>query len=401
MSEHTDKSYIRKSHRVFFAILRFLSFLYTRIILGYRCRDRYRIEKGESVLVLSNHQTDADPFCIMPCFSNPVYPIATDNIFAGKLRSKLFSYLGVIPKKKGAVDVRSVLRMFDLLKKGGSVLLFPEGNRYYAEFQYYIAPSLGRMIKKTGATIVIFNVHGGSGKSPRFKNRNRRGKFFGEIRRIIKPDEYTGMSDSELFEAIRDGIRVFDSESTERYRSGRRAEYLERMFFVCPVCGEFENLVSRGKLVRCRRCGATAEYGEDLRLHGKTPGFDFTRLVEWWDYQKHAVCDKKIIPGNVIFGGDRAKLFCSVPFENRKLITRGTVSITDSVIKCGNKAFDLSSVESASVISGRNLTFVHNGKDYTIRGGKRFNPLKYIYMFNLLDTRMRRESGDKYFNPEE
>ena len=142
-----------------FFFIRILSFLYTRLFLGFRCRDRYRIKKGESVLVLSNHQTDADPFCILPCFDRPVYPVATDNIFAGKFRSRLFSYLGVIPKKKGVSDLRAVMKMHSLLKNGGSVLLFPEGNRYYAEFRYHMLP-LGKFIRSTGATVVIMNLAG-------------------------------------------------------------------------------------------------------------------------------------------------------------------------------------------------------------------------------------------------
>ncbi|MBO7407570.1 MAG: 1-acyl-sn-glycerol-3-phosphate acyltransferase, partial [Clostridia bacterium] len=99
-----DKNPVRKSHSIAFRLIRGLSFLYSRIFLGYGSRDNYKIKTGERVLVLSNHQTDADPFCILPAFNRPVYPVATDNIFAGKFRSKLFSALGVIPKKKGVVD---------------------------------------------------------------------------------------------------------------------------------------------------------------------------------------------------------------------------------------------------------------------------------------------------------
>ena len=67
---------------------------------------------------------------------------------------------------------------------------------------------------------------------------------------------------------------------------------------------------------------------------------------------------------------------------------------------CGGESFDLSLIGSASVVSGRNLTFIYDKRDYTVRGGKRFDPIKYIYMFHLLDTAMRRDSSEKYFDPE-
>ena len=124
------------------------------------------------------------------------------------------------------------------------------------------------------------------------------------------------------------------------------------------------------------------------------------RLCEWWEYEKNAVKNMEIQPGKIIFHDDDAKLFSSTPFTARELLCRGAVSISDSVLSCGDRSFDVSGIESASVVSGRNLTFVYDKKDYTIRGGKRFDPLKYIFLFNRLDTAMHRNSSDKYFNLE-
>ena len=399
--DKTQKSgYLRFSHRIVFFLVRVLSFLYTRLFLGYRCRAKYKIEKGESVLVLSNHQTDFDPFCIIPCFSKPVYPMATDNIFAGKFRSKFFSYCGVIPKKKGASDARSAVAMAKYLMAGSSVLLFSEGNRYYAEFQYYMTPTMAKFIKNTKITVVLFNLHGGNGVSPRFKNKNRKGKFYGEIKRVLKYEDYSNMSDDELNAAIKDGIRVYDSDSGERYKSPLRAEYLERMLFACPVCGAFERLFSEGIHIKCKDCGLTVEYGEDLHLYSENKDFVFTRLIDWWNYQKRAVREMEIGDG-VIFSDSSARLFLTDPFQKRLLLAEGGVGIDRKTLFCGERSFALADIERASVVSGRNLTFTADGHDYTLRGGERFNPLKYIFLLNKLETKMSLKKNDKYFALEE
>ena len=395
-----DKNPVKKSHSIAFRLIRGLSFLYTRIFLGYRCRDKYKIKKGERVLVLSNHQTDADPFCILPAFNRPVYPVATDNIFAGKFRSKLFSALGVIPKKKGVVDIRSTLKISNVLKHGGSALLFVEGNRYYAEFQYFISPSIAPFIKKTGATLVLFNMRGGSGVSPRFKRSNRRGPFSGAIRRVITPEEYAEMDNDTLLKEIVDNLRVYDSDSGNLYKSRHRAEYLERVLFACPVCGRLETLSSKKQFISCSNCGLKVEYGEDLRLHSEDPRFSFGRMIDWWNHQKNVIREMPVEPDKIIFEDADAKLFKSEPFTARVLLAKGRVFIDDRRIVCGDKEFPLDKISSASVVSGRNLTFVCDGTDYTIRGGKRFNPLKYIFLFNRLDTPMREKAADKYFNLE-
>ena len=363
--------------------------------MGFRCRDKYRIEEGKPVFVLCNHQTDEDPFCVLPAFDRPVYPVATDNIFAGRFLGKFFSYLSLIPKKKGASDVGTILKINEYLKKGASVLLFPEGNRFYAEFRYYIAPGIVKLLRNAKATLVLFNLHGGSGVSPRFKNKKRRGPFRGSIDKILTYGDYSSMSDDELFRLICDSIYVFDSDSGERYKSRKRAEYLERMLFCCPGCGSFETLSSKGKYLTCSRCGLTAEYGEDLRMHG-VEGYE--RLADWWEFQKKAVRDMPVEPGKRIFGDRGVKLFRSLPFTRRKKLGKGDLVLTDKTMSCAGTEFDVSGITSASVISGRKLTFVYDRNDYTLRGGKRFDPVKYIFALNRLDTAMRRNKTDKYFN---
>jgi len=389
-----DTRFARQSHRVLYPIIRFLSFIYTRVFLGYRCKDKYKIEKGKPIVVLSNHQTDQDPFCVFPSFVKPVYPVATDHIFAGKLRGRFFDYCSLIPKKKGVSDFRAAMKMKRMLENGISLLLFPEGNRYYAEFQFYIFPAITQFVESTHASIVLYNIHGGSGVSPRFKNKNRRGRFYGEIKKVLTYEQYSKMSKEELFSEIKDNLRVFDSESGEKYRSGKRAEYLERMLFCCPNCGSFETLYSEKEYVYCLKCGMKAEFREDLHFSG-VPGFE--RLIDFWDYQKKKIRDMEIVPGQVIFSDEDVRLVEAVPYQKRKKLGKGSITLTDTVLTCCGHEFDLSRITAASVISGRNVTFVHDGTDYVIRGNKRFNPLKYVFAFNRLETPLKNSGLEKYY----
>ena len=358
------------------------------------------MKKGEPLIVISNHQTDLDPFFLYPSFNLPVYPVATDTLFSGRFAGRFFEFLGVIPKKKAAADLKAVLRMKKVLKEKGSIMLFLEGNRYYAEFQYYIDPFISKFIKSTGATLLIYNLHGGNGVSPRFKRKNRKGKFYGEIKRVIKPEEYNAYSDEEFIDIIKENIRVFDCESGLKYKSPVRGEYLERMFFVCPKCGAFETLRSEKEHIKCLKCGYTAEFTEDLKLRCIDPEVDFTRLIDWWNFQKTAVVNMNTKGLDVIFSDDNVKLFRQEMYEKRKLLAKGKLYISEDKLCCKDVSLDIRNIESASAISGRKVSFTHDGSSYCIRGGKRFNPLKYVFMFNLLDTRMREKKTDKYFNPE-
>ena len=248
---------------------------------------------------------------------------------------------------------------------------------------------------------MLFNLKGGTGKAPRFKNKRRKGPFTGEIKKILKYEDYSKMDDNVLFSTIKDSLKVFDSESHNLYKSKKRGEYLERVFFICPVCGKVETLYSKGEYLYCSNCGLKVEYTEDLQLKSDNKDFKFTKMIEYWNYQKRFIKDMLIFEDKVIFSDKNVKVRKTNPYEKKLNLYKGEISLTDKELKYGKNSFELLKIESASVVSGRNLIFTYEGNEYTLRGHKRFNALKYIFMFNKLDTLMNRNKGDQYYNLEE
>ena len=236
MGEKTNKEskFIKGFVRFVFLILikPFLALKY-----GYKVKDKYKIKKGEPVLVLSNHQTDLDPIFVHWSFNQVLNTVATDTIFKKGFVGWNLKKLGAIPKRKGLVDLSTNLEIVRSIKRGSSVLLFLEGNRTYADFQFYISDKIAKLLKSVKCPIVLYNIHGGTGVSPRFAHKNRKGKIYGEIKMILKPEEYMKMDEEKLSNLVISNLRVIDAESGELYKSDKRAEYLERMFFICPHCG--------------------------------------------------------------------------------------------------------------------------------------------------------------------
>lgn len=193
---------VLKRHSLF----RILLFPIAKIIAianHYKVKSHYKIKKGENYLILSNHQTDLDGILVMLSFNKPIYPVATDTLMSNGVLSKILSYTtGIIPKKKGIADYDANKKMLKCFEEGGSLLLFPEGNRTYAEFQYSFTSGFSKFIKLLKKPIILFNINGGTGCLPRFGNKRRKGKFYGKIRKIIKYDEYKDMSDEELYNTI-------------------------------------------------------------------------------------------------------------------------------------------------------------------------------------------------------
>ena len=391
-----EKDFVLKRHQFWFKLAKPLARAYMRIKFGYKVKSHYKLSKKQPVIVLSNHQADLDPFFVEFAFNRYIYPVGSDHMFSTKGDTILHHFFPVIPKKKGEVDIRCTLMMKRVTKKGGSLLLFPEGNRSYAEFQFPIDDTIAKLTHYK-IPIVLFNLHGGNGVDPRFAHKIRKGKFYGEIKRVIKPEEFDNYTDHELAELIRNELRVFDSDSGEKYKSKIRAEYLERVFFVCPKCGKVECLESKNEFIKCKNCGLEVEYTEDLKLKSSDPDFKFTRMVDWYDFQKEWVKNYQEKEDEVIFSDENVELTIRNPFHPVEFVTKGLIKLTNKALTINDKVFPLKEISVVSPLKGNRLLFTFNNISYHVQGHDRFNPLKYVFMINKLDSLVRERGVDKLF----
>jgi len=364
----------------------------------YKRLNKYKIKKGESVLVISNHQTEFDAPLISLSFNKPILTIASDTFFSGKNRRFYSDFLGYIPHRKGMSDYSFSMKVARAVKDGCSILLFPEGNRTYAEFQYYVTKEISRFIKALKVTLVLFNLKGGTGINPRWGNGIRKGRFTGKIIKVLKYEEYKNMPNDELFKLIMDSIRVFDSESNQEFQSDKRAEYLEEMLFVCPKCHGLHTLHSHNQFITCDKCGLEVEYTADLKLKSNDKDFSFNILNDWYQYQKQVIKEMDIKLDSVIFEDEGVKLVTKNPGEDSNLIDEGKIVLTDKYLKIGNTSFDLKDIVCASPFLGKNLQISVLDDSFMVLGPDRFNPLKYMFILHRLETTMKEKGTDKLFD---
>ena len=399
----------KKTNQIVFPRHMFWNHIYRPIVAmiaffkHYKRKGYLKMKKGESYIVLANHQTGLDGILLPYSFQRHLYGVLTDSFLSKGWVAKMFKHqLGLIGKHKGAVDIKANMDMMRCVREGGSLLIFPEGNRSYGEFQFTMTEGFAKFVRFFKKPIVLFNFHGGTGVDPRFAKSRRKGPFYGEIKRILQPEEYASWSDEELYKVIQENLRVYDSESGNLYKSDERAEYLERMFFVCPKCGKVETLYSKGNYLYCKECGLKVEYTEDLHLKSDNPEFKFTKLVDWYNYQIRFVKAFEPKEDEEIFHDEEgAVLYISHPDKKRELIAKGPVILTNKYIKFAEKTIDIHEIEIASPINGNNFNFSTANEEYLVKGNPRFNPLKFVLMFNKLDTKMRDSKADIYYNLEE
>lgn len=392
---------VKKKHRLFLELVRIPCNLIFRWLYGYKRPKMEYLSKNENVFILSNHQTDYDPILISMAFNKPIYYVCSDSVFSSFFgRLIVGKCFGAIPKKKAVVDPKCIKSILTIIKEKGSIGLFPEGNRSYAEFQFFINNSVVKLIKASKMPLILYNLHGGNGIMPRFAKHKRKGPYYGEIKKKILPEEYEKMTDDELFSIIKENLKVYDSESNQNYYSKKRAEYLERMLFVCPCCQSVQTLYSKNEFLYCRKCSLKVEYTPNLHLKSENEKFTFAILNDWYEFQKKWCRELNYNDIETIFIDKKIKIYETTLRKRRKLIHKGTIKLTNKeLIFEGNQKQNIfiKNITIASVIGGRKFNFSTLDKDYLVVGHQRFNPLKYVLIFNQLDTHMKEKGNDKYY----
>ena len=365
-----------------------------KVYYGYRA-EKFRIDEGKQYLILSNHQALLDPAFVVLSFNKMPYIIASDHLNSNGFFQRLLRWaFAPIYKHKAAADIKCIRTCLKTVKEGGSILLFPTGNRVWADYSFYVDPSVVKLIRMLKVPVLLYQLQGGYGVNPRWNHGKRRGPFEGRVVRELSVEEIAAMDDDTLYNAVVEGIRYVDWSGGGRYRSKTRAEYLERLLFLCPRCGKVETLRSEGAYVHCDSCGLKVEYGEDLLLHCEDSAFPYRRLVEWYNGEKHWVKEQEIRENAVIWQDDHISL-CRYQGTEREEMGEITLTLTDKTLTMGELTLPVEAITAATIISGAKLVVTTEEDSYMLQGHPRFNAIKYVLMFNRLETSIKE---DKYYS---
>ena len=396
------KTWMLPRHKIITELARVV--LHPYIVWKYGIRiEKFRDQGKRSYLVLYNHQTGFDQFFVGMAFRGPVYYMATEDIFSLGWISKLLRWaVAPIPIRKQTTDITAVMNCLKVAREGGTIAIAPEGNRTYSGRTEYMNPAIAALAKKMKLPIALYRIEGGYGVQPRWSDVVRRGRMRAYVSRVIEPEEYTGLTPEELGAMISRELYVDENCDCGVYKSRKRAEYLERCFYVCPDCGltEYE---SHGCEATCRKCGKTVSYGEDKRIRGNGFEFPFAYAGEWYDYQNRYVnsLDVTKFTSEPLFR-DTAKVSEVIVYKEKVLLRENCpISLYgDRMVLDEGKENELclpfSEITAAACLGKNKLNIYHGKMIYQFKGSRRFNALKYVNLYFRYKNIMRGEPDDQF-----
>ena len=337
------------------------------------------------------------------CFKGAIYYVATEDIFSNGFVSSLIKFLvAPIPIKKQTTDVSAILNCIRIAKEGGAIAIAPEGNRTYSGRTEYMSPSIVPLARKLKMPIALYRIEGGYGAEPRWSDVVRKGKMRGYVSKVIEPEQYGAMTDDELFKAISDGLYVNEAVADSEFHHSRLAEYLERAIYVCPDCG-LSTFESNKKIIECKKCHKKIEYLPTKELRGVGFDFPYRFVAEWYDHQEDYInsLDVTTLVDAPLYCDDARVSEVIVNKKKELMYKSAEIRLLGNRVEIYNEGkllhkFNFDSTSAVTVLGKNKLNIYFEGKIYQLKGGKRFNALKYVHFYHRFDNIVKGKVDGKF-----
>ena len=276
------------------AILYFFIYIifYPLIKLIFRLevdRTGYKAPKS-SFIVVSNHASFVDFLIVMlSIYPKKLNAVTAQKFFLFKPLHKFLPMMGCIPKNLFDPDVRSIIGIKTVLKRGGNILLFPEGRCACDGVYAGMHKSTGKLIKKLGVPVVSCSLDGAYKCMPFWRPGIRWGRVRITISNLFSPDKLSEFSVDDINKALDRRLCRDDDAPPKKpfatFRARRLTEGLQNILYWCPKCNAEFEMDTRGCMIRCGSCGNEAELDREMIFH-PTPGSVIPETIHNWYRQQ-------------------------------------------------------------------------------------------------------------------
>lgn len=269
-----------------------LANIYTRLVKKHRVFGAESIKPfvKEPLLVIGNHTSFYD-FLYM---AKILYPHRINFVVAAKYfrfpgLSLVFRFAQAIPKNLFSADIRTVSRAVSIIKQGGIVGIYPEGQISLGGITLPLPDGIGKLVKHLGVPVAVVKSYGGGFVDPPWSDRHRRGVVESHVFVALKKDQLLSMTSDQVDQALKDALAAdpyqWQQEKGYEYRGRDLTAGLTNLLYICPKChGEF-TLVASGDHLTCNQCGMSVSMTGSGHFHWENTEPYFIHLGEWYEWE--------------------------------------------------------------------------------------------------------------------
>ncbi len=345
--------------------------LYVRLRYNLHRTDLSPIPKKGPFFLLGNHTNNFDGLFLQCMFLRNIRFVVTDGMFKNKTLARLLNLVDYIPKRKSVSDPAAIRKIIELVKKGGIVGIFPEGGRNWDGMTGPITPATFRLIDMMKIPVVVANIRGGYLSEPRWADYKRRGRVDVHLKTVVEAGSNLSVPELEkrILEALAHNEYDWQNEVRIPYKGPGLCKGIERLMFICPMCGSLGSVKSSDKDAWCVSCQARFTLDVYGFLHtdsGLLPAdrlddiskWQFERLSDMFDESQQTV---RLLAddGGILLSANKRE-------EPFKRVDGGKAILTRDHIIIGRFVFNLAEMSGINVYFKSHLEFKYQSVDYRI-----------------------------------
>lgn len=119
---------MKKEKNFMYRLLKPIYTVLLKILFRPQIIGKENIPEDEALIFAGNHKHAVDPTMVMMSTNRVVHYMAKEELFKG-IHGWLFNKIGLIKVYRGKSNPQAVIEAEKILKKGGTVGIFPEGTR--------------------------------------------------------------------------------------------------------------------------------------------------------------------------------------------------------------------------------------------------------------------------------
>lgn len=143
-----------------------------KLLFGLRAYGRENVPETGPFIYASNHKSFVDPPIVGSTSPREIHFAAKKELFAIPLIGRLIRYLNSVPVKRKGFEREAIVRLGEVLEKGGGIIIFPEGTRYVDDKLHPPKAGVGLMAIKFNVPIVPVYISGSASIRRQLFKRN-------------------------------------------------------------------------------------------------------------------------------------------------------------------------------------------------------------------------------------
>lgn len=219
-------------------------------------------------ILLLNHESFYDFYYSRQLVKNNNPALVINRYYmSSPLLRKLGEKAGFIPKRLFTVDLITPMKIMRTLKKGYSVVIFPEGRLSITGRSYPIVERSAAFYRRLKTDVVIASINGAFFANPKWRKSFYKSDIYVKAERVISRDEIGAMTDDE-FRELMDSALYHDAslEVVNKYPEKDKAEGLEQVLYRCAFCGALYTTKGVKNDFTCSSCGKTLHIDESYHF---------------------------------------------------------------------------------------------------------------------------------------